>query len=105
MSKRAREVRGMRNWLKVSRREPEYPAMVSPALEPSRFELGRDYEILSAEGKQTRDDIISPTTGINCIFRYEGKAGIHYCFREIRGGWTRTYTDVQLIGKRIREVE
>ncbi|MBQ3457124.1 MAG: hypothetical protein IJG36_11845, partial [Synergistaceae bacterium] len=40
-----------------------------------------------------------------CIFRYEGKIGIHHSFREIRGGWTRTYTDPQLIGKHIQEVQ
>ena len=105
MSKKAREVRGMRNWLKVSSREPEYPAKVSPAPEPSRFEVGRDYEIISTESRPNKQDIISPTTGMNCVFRYEGKEGIHHCFREIRGGWTRTYTDTQLIGKRISEVK
>lgn len=105
MSKRAREVRALRNWLKVPRREPEYSVAVISASEPSMFEVGRNYEILSPEGKQRCDDIISPTTGINCVFRYEGKAGIHYCFREIHGGWSRTYTDMQLIGKRITEVK
>ena len=37
-------------------------------------------------------------------FRYEGKQGIHHMFREIRGGWSRTFTDAQLIGKKIVEV-
>lgn len=37
------------------------------------------------------------------VFRYEGKQGIHHCFREVRGGWTRTYTDAQLVGKHIKE--
>lgn len=37
------------------------------------------------------------------IFRYEGKQGIHHCFREVRGGWSRTYTDAQLVGKHIKE--
>ena len=41
----------------------------------------------------------------DCVFRYEGKHGIHHIFREVRGNWTRTYTDAQLIGKRISEVE
>ena len=39
------------------------------------------------------------------VFRYEGKQGIHHIFREVRGNWTRTYTDAQLIGKKIKEVE
>lgn len=37
------------------------------------------------------------------IFRYENKQGIHHCFREVRGGWSRTYTDTQLMGKIITE--
>lgn len=38
------------------------------------------------------------------VFRYERKDGIHHCFREIHGNWTRTYTDAQLIDKVIKEV-
>ena len=38
------------------------------------------------------------------IFRYERMEGIHHCFREIRGGWSRTYTDWQLVDKRVLEV-
>ena len=38
------------------------------------------------------------------VYRYVGKQGIHHCFREIYGGWSRTFTDQQLIGKTIREV-
>ncbi len=41
----------------------------------------------------------------SCIFRYVKKEGIHHMFREIRGGWSRTYTDAQLIGKTIMEVQ
>lgn len=38
------------------------------------------------------------------IFQYLGTQGIHHCFREIHGGWSRTYTNSQLIDKRIQEV-
>ena len=38
------------------------------------------------------------------IFRYERTEGIHHCFREIRGGWSRTYTDWQLVDKRVLEM-
>ena len=38
------------------------------------------------------------------VLRYVGKHGIHHCFKDIRGGWGRTYTDAQLIGKKIKEV-
>ena len=39
------------------------------------------------------------------ILQYERKEGIHHVFREIRGKWIVTYTDAQLIGKIIRQVE
>ena len=37
------------------------------------------------------------------IFMFLRKDGIHHVFREISGGWIRTYTDAQLIGKKIQE--
>lgn len=40
----------------------------------------------------------------NYIFQYLGTQGIHHCFKEIHGGWNRTYTNSQLIDKRIQEV-
>ena len=55
----------------------------------AKFIVGKSYKIDSANG---------------CVFRYEGKQGIHHVFREIRGNWTRTYTDAQLIGARTEEV-
>ena len=42
---------------------------------------------------------------VNYTFRYCGRKGIHYVFREVVGGWTRTYTDAQLIGRKIEEVK
>lgn len=36
------------------------------------------------------------------VFKYLGEQGIHHYFQEINGGWTRTYTDVQLIGRKIK---
>ncbi len=38
------------------------------------------------------------------ILRYERKEGIHHVFREIRGKWIVTYTDAQLVGKFVKEV-
>ena len=55
----------------------------------AKFIVGKSYKIDSANG---------------CVFKYEGKQGIHHVFREIRGNWTRTYTDAQLIGARTEEV-
>lgn len=39
------------------------------------------------------------------ILCYERKEGIHHVFREIRGKWIVTYTNAQLIGKFIKEVD
>ena len=39
----------------------------------------------------------------NYVFQYLGTQGIHHCFREIHGGWRRTYTNSQLIDKRYRK--
>ncbi len=55
----------------------------------AKFTVGKSYKIDSSKG---------------CVFRYEAKQGIHHVFREIRGNWTRTYTDAQLIGARTEEV-
>ncbi len=43
--------------------------------------------------------------GGDYIFGYEGKQGKHHMFREIKGNWTRTYTDAQLVGKKVLEVK
>lgn len=118
MSKSARELRGLKSWLEVSRSEsrrkstqeaesakPESDGIAGIFLPKQYgFEAGRDYEISQSDKLRTHD-IMNPATGAGCVFRYEGKRGIHHYFREVRGGWTRTYTDNQLIGKRILEVE
>ena len=39
-----------------------------------------------------------------CTFVFLRKDGKHHIFRELNGGWTRTYTDAQLIGKSVTEV-
>lgn len=40
----------------------------------------------------------------NYVFQYLGTRGIHHHFREIHSGWSRTYTNNQLIDKRVMEV-
>ena len=40
----------------------------------------------------------------NYVFQYLGTQGIHHHFKEIHGGWSRTYTNSQLINKRIQEI-
>lgn len=60
------------------------------------FTEGHMYRIEDRQNAKKQDIDI-------CLFMYEGKQGIHHCFREVRGGWTRTYTDAQLVGKHIKE--
>ena len=66
------------------------------------FTEGQCYSITDKKAKDT------PSAAWNidtmAVFRYKGKIGIHHCFSEINGGWHRTYTDAQLIGKKIKEV-
>ena len=38
------------------------------------------------------------------VFQYAGKQGIHHCFRKVHGKWTQTYTDCQLLDKKVEEI-
>lgn len=69
------------------------------------FKTGHSYTIKDGGVRSSNNEMISPPTGDWCVFRYTGKKGIHHVFTEVRGGWTRTYTDAQLIGKKIQEAE
>ena len=74
---------------------------------PFAFEQGHCYMIKDTpftSGAKYEQEI-NPMSGNFCVFRYEGKAGIHHKFVEVRGNWRRTYTDQQLIGKTIQEVQ
>lgn len=94
-------------WEKILNPQTENPKKVvlSPLLPPKPIELPRPvkYEFIEEhiygvyESQKKQDDNVN-------LFRYEGKQGIHHIFREVRVGWTRTYTDAQLIGKHITEV-
>ena len=70
------------------------PVFIEPHETESRFQEAHIYRVVSSDKWESE-----------CAFRYEGQTGIHYVFREIHGGWTRTYTDAQLIGKIIKEDE
>ena len=71
-----------------------------------KFSKGKRYLIFdSYNGKDEVGYIIKPETGKGCIFVYLRKEGKHHIFREERGGWIRTYADIQLIGKNIQEVK
>ena len=83
-------------WTEPDEREPEPVKFM--------FEAGRSYTIKDTGWRNKECDLISPNSGWNCVFLYMGKSGVHHVFREARGGWQRTYTDAQLIGKRIEEV-
>ena len=105
MSKAAREMRMLKQWLGLPLRAKEDAEREDTETDEEvnrypRFYEGRRYRIEDGDKTST---FLNPMTGTGCVYRYEGKSGIHYCFREERGGWTRTYTAAQLVGKRIQE--
>ena len=63
-----------------------------------RLNAGEKYAVQTVS--ESNDD---PEFGFT--FRYLGKQGIHHVFREISCGWGRTYTDAQLVGKEVIEVQ
>ena len=67
------------------------------------FSKGKRYFIVDSGNGYREADCIKPETGKGCIFVYLRKEGKHHIFREVRGKWIRTYTDIQLMGKSIQE--
>lgn len=73
------------------------------------FNVGKCYYIYdTVNGNKRSKKYAASFLGVSwdrdCIFVYEGKRGKFQIFREVRGGWTRSYADVQLLGKTIKEV-
>ena len=68
------------------------------------FSKGKRYFIVDSGNGYREADCIKPETGKGCVFVYLRKEGKHHIFREERGKWIRTYTDIQLMGKNIQEV-
>ena len=90
------------------------PEQISELSEPEPVEIPEPVKFTFTEGQYyTIRDVytgrhysdVNPATGKQCVFRYEGMKGIYHCFVEAVGGWRRTYTNAQLIGKEIREVQ
>ena len=81
-----------------------------------KFTVGSCYQVVTSQSiiKRLRAGgkyVLQPMTTsgnndseVGYTFRYLGKQGIHHMFREICGGWSRTYTDAQLVGKEVIEV-
>ena len=80
-----------------------------------KFTIGSCYQVVSdksiikrlrAGGKYVLQSLTTSGNNpeVGYTFRYLGKQGIHHMFREICGGWSRTYTDAQLVGKEVIEV-
>ncbi len=67
----------------------------------THFEHGKSYRI--CEKAHYSDIFDSLNWSGCCVFVYLGKHGAHHCFREEKAGWSRTYTDFQLIGKITKE--
>ena len=80
---------------------PDIPPRVRPTEAVFTLEPGHRYTIRSSAkdgyGACIHVDKMS-------VFEYVSKKGIHHYFKEARGGWSRTFTDAQLVGKIIREV-
>lgn len=95
------------SWEKLASQieEPFEPVEPLKLPEPIEFTFteGKCYQIRKTNSNEKTYEIGSSTER-GCTFRYEGKQGIHHMFREIYGNWTRTYTDAQLIGKTVKEV-
>ena len=69
------------------------------------FEVGKRYIISSKKINALDTKTFMGTTWENdCVFEFTGNTGIHHCFKAVPGGWSRTYTDAQLVGKKIKEV-
>ncbi len=71
------------------------------------FIVGKHYNIAEATRRNTakgEHTLIGTTWNNELIFEYQGKRGMHHCFRSVLGGWSRTYTDYQLVDKKIQEV-
>ena len=79
----------------------------TPKIISFSFEIGRCYSIRDTPRTSgAKYDVeINPKSGNYCVFKYVGQNGIHHKFIEVKGGWTRTYTNQQLIGKTIEEVK
>ena len=72
---------------------------------PKHFVEGKCYKIYDKGSNYKKTSLSGTTWDCDCIFMFLYKDGIHHVFREIKSGWTRTYTDAQLIGKKIQEIE
>ena len=81
---------------------PKHVTEKAPAPVKFEFEKGHSYTI--TDNLPTKNIRHFQAVHVS-VFRYEGKQGIHHVFREVSGNWTRTYTDAQLIGKKIKEVD
>ena len=82
----------------------------------SKFTIGSCYQVVSNKniikriraGEKYAVQTVSESNDdpeFGFTFRYLGKQGIHHVFREISCGWGRTYTDAQLVGKEVVEVQ
>lgn len=63
------------------------------------FAVGKCYNISDSANSSEHSPIQQS------ILRYERKEGIHHVFREVRGKWIVTYTDAQLVGKYVKEID
>lgn len=79
--------------------EPSITVAENRAAIARSFEVGKCYYI-HEKNLVASWDVLQQTP-----LRYERKFGIHHVFRAVKGNWLITYTDAQLVGKNIKEVD
>ena len=61
-------------------------------------------EKLNSHSVYILDSVKLPGYNLNLHFRFEGKEGDLFCFREINGGWRISLSPAQLLSTGFREV-
>lgn len=95
-------------WLILPERAQSVQVMSKPKQKMTSINPGEGcmkFEFASGKKYVIKYQIGTMSEQADFVFKYEGRQGIHHVFREIHGNWTRTYTDTQLIGKRLYELE
>ena len=93
----------IRDYLETSFIKSE-PVLIFPAFSFALEHLYSIKDISPYSWSRMKENFFDAETGYGCVFVYTGKHGKHHVFKSVRGGWSRTYTDAQLIGKSIQEV-
>ncbi|MBQ6664112.1 MAG: helix-turn-helix transcriptional regulator [Synergistaceae bacterium] len=80
---------------------------VEPSITPaeSRAAIARSFIVGKCYYIHEKNLVASWDVLQQTALRYERKSGIHHVFRAVKGNWLITYTDAQLVGKNVKEVD